>query len=474
MKFKCLILIPLLILLNGLFNIKVINVAVSLPEICIVLYLLLQKKTTKALFWHTIFFITSYSNNFTEKFLFDNNITSVISYNYANLGFHGIRISLILSLLILWVQHSRKKISESSKHTVFYKLFKFLLFCLITGFSLGVIGLLMLDYSFSKFLLYGYYILYCICFAYSYLFEYDSRLKDEFYEVIPYIISVAVIFNYFCWLFRLRESLIVIGTSGLAAYCFVLIPLILFRKKAIPILIVVGIEVFLMRFHTSGKQIYSLYILFIATIILSFTSNIHKTIGRANQLKIIAVLVSIMVAYPLLKESAASRAEASGGNYLGKMQSVETLTNFFTGQGEMSDVDDSPYIRLAEISNIVYEDVRNPIYLFFGRGFGGYYRDELQLFKGYDLTSGAFSNEEIKVGRYSYGHDTFVTVPMLNGFIGFFMLISLIVTMCKKSPQNYLYLSSLMFLLLWFYFDVLMGVFGVMLLYGAEHKVRKA
>jgi len=332
----------------------------------------------------------------------------------------------------------------------------------------------MLDYSFSKFLLYGYYILYCICFAYSYLFEYDSRLKDEFYEVIPYIISVAVIFNYFCWLFRLRESLIVIGTSGLAAYCFVLIPLILFRKKAIPILIVVGIEVFLMRFHTSGKQIYSLYILFIATIILSFTSNIHKTIGRANQLKIIAVLVSIMVAYPLLKESAASRAEASGGNYLGKMQSVETLTNFFTGQGEMSDVDDSPYIRLAEISNIVYEDVRNPIYLFFGRGFGGYYRDELQLFKGYDLTSGAFSNEEIKVGRYSYGHDTFVTVPMLNGFIGFFMLISLIVTMCKKSPQNYLYLSSLMFLLLWFYFDVLMGVFGVMLLYGAEHKVRKA
>lgn len=460
--------------MNGLLNLRVSNLAVSIPEIITVLFLLIRKKTNAALFWHTIFFITSYNNIFTEDFLFLNNIQSIISYNYANWGFHGLRFSLIISFLIIMVQNSYKSISDSARLTVFYKLFRFLQYCVATGFVLGVLGLFLLGYSLTNFLLYSYYCLFCFCFAWAFLYEYESSLKDQLFEAVPYVISIAVVFNFLSLMLGLKASLIVIGTTGIGAYCFILIPSLLFQKRSIPFLIVIiGIQIYIMSFQTSGKQIYSLILLFVATIILSFSKSIRRNIGSLNLTKMRFVIIMVLIGYPALQQTFSSTAEDNEGNYKWKMKSVESLTNFFIGESDMDDVSASPYIRLAEIRNIMYEDVRNPIFLFFGRGFGGYYQDELNLFSGYDLAHGAFSREEIRTGKFSYGHDTFVTVPMLNGFIGFFMLVSLIITMCKKSSQNYLYLTSLMFLLLWFYFDVLMGVMGVMLLYAAEHKIQK-
>lgn len=459
--------------MNGLFNLKTLNLAITIPEFIVVLFFLFRKQTDKALFWHTIFFVTSFSNIFTEDFLFLNNITSNISFNYANYGFHGLRYSLVLTYIIIIVQNSYKKISQEVKQTTFYKLFKFLVYCTATGILLGVLGLMLLDYSFINFLQYSYYALLCLGFAWSYLYEYETSLKDDFYNIIPFILAIAVIFDFICLLTGLKQDLIVIGSCSLSAYCFILIPLLLFQKRSIPILIIVGLELYLMTAHTSGKQIYSMFILFGATVIMSFRKNVRQNIGGFNQIKILIIILLAVVGYPTLKLLMSSGAEEQEGNLEWKMRSVESLTNFFTGQGSMSDVSASPYIRVAELSNIIYEDIRNPLYLTLGRGFGGYYRDYLNLFSGYDLANGAFSMEDIMTGQFSYGHDTFVTVPMLNGFIGFFMLMSLIIAMCRKASKNYLYLSSLMFLLLWFYFDVLMGVIGVMLLFAAEHRVQK-
>lgn len=474
MKFKSLIIITLLIVFNGLLNLKVLNLAVTIPEVIVVLYFLVNRKTKDALLWHTIFYITSYSNLLTERFLFENNINSTVSYNYAIFGISGIKLSILLSLLILFVQKSYKKISITAKQSVFYKVYKFFLYCVATGFLLGIPGLFLMDYLFPKFLLYGYYALYCFCFARSFLYEYDTRLKDELYEMVPYIIGIAVVFNFLCFILGLKDNLTVISSTSIAAYAFVLIPLLLYKKESIPILLVIGLQIYQMAGHTSGKQIYSLVFLFVAALVLSFSKSVRVKTSGINMIKVWMIFFAVIIGFSTLQQIFSTSAYERSGNYEGKMKSVETLTNYFTGEVDMKDVDDSPYIRLAEISNIIYEDVRNPIYLLFGRGFGGYFRDELGLFNGYDLYSGAFTPEEIKAGRYSYGHDTFVSVPMLNGFIGFFMLLYLIVIMCKKSPENYLYLTSLMFLMLWFYFDVLMGVTGVMLLFAAEHKIQKA
>lgn len=468
--------IAILIVLNGIFNLKVINLAVTIPEIIVVVYLLFRKRTTQALFWHTIFFITSFINAFSEEFVFLNGIISTTSYNYANLSFHGLRYSLIITYIILFVQQSHNRIPVTTKQTVFYKFYKFLLYCVTTGFALGIFGLIFVDYSLGDFLDYGYYALFCFGFALSFMYEYETTLKDDLYNLVPYILSIGVLFNFTCRLFDLRENLIVIGGPSMTSYVFILIPLCLFKKKIIPVLLVIGVELYLMTVTTSGKLIYAMFMMFAATLVLSFSNGIRGTIGRFNQSKIHLLLILAIVGYPVLKSTMSTNADAmEESNMEYKMNSVESLTNFFTGKGQLHEISDSPYTRIAEFANIVYEDIRNPIYLTVGRGFGGYYRDELHLFNNIssDLTNGAFSFEQVRTGKFSYGHDTFVTVPMLNGFIGFIWLIYLVITMCKQSTKNYLYLSSLMFLLLWFYFDVLLGVTGIMLLFAAEHRVKQ-
>lgn len=473
MRFKNYIIIAVLIVLNGILNLKELNLVVTIPEIIVVLFFLTKKNTKDALFWHTIFFITSFSNIFTEEFLFLNGISSHVSYNYANFSFHGFRYSLIITYLIVLFQTSIKKRTISATQTAFYKFYRFLLYCIATGFILGTFGLFLLDYSFDRYLLYGYYSLLCFGFALSYLNEYDTQLKDEFYEAIPFIISIAVVFDFICTILGFNENLIVIGSTSIGAYCFILIPMLLFKKRSLPYLMVVGLQLYLMSVHTSGKQIYSLIFMFAASIILSFSNTIRDKVGGLNLSKMRIVFIVVLIAYPTLQQIISDRSDDQEGNFVRKLESVNTLSSFFMGEGNMDEVSASPYIRLAEFSNIVYEDIRNPVFLLFGRGFGGYYRDELNLFTSFDLASGAFSDDQIRTGNFSYGHDTFVTVPMLNGFIGFFLLIALLISMCKKSPHNYLYLSCLMLPLLWFYFDVLMGVIGVMLLYAAEHKVQK-
>lgn len=472
MKFKSLIIATILIVLNGFFNLKTINLIVTLPEILFVFYFLAKKKSKEALFWHTIFFITSYGNIFTEDFLLENNIESNLSFNYAMVNFHGLRLSLLITYIIILFQNSSKRISLAARHTIFFKLYKFFLYCLSSGIILGLIGLLLLDYAYSHFFSYGYYMFFCFGFAWAYLNEYETSLKDDLYEMIPYIISIAVLFNFVCAIFGLKKNLIVLGSSSIGSYAYILIPLLLFQRKKIPLLVVIGIQLYLTSLNTSGKHLYSLIFLFIATFILSFNKNISEKFGMISMSKVRLLFIIIMASYPILQQTMLSNAEENESNLEWKMKNVESLTNFAMGQRNMTDVYNSPYIRLAEISNIVYEDIRNPVYLFLGRGFGGYYQDELHLFSGYDLSKGAFSADQIRTGKFSSGHDSFVTIPMLNGFIGFFMMISLIITMCRKSSQNYLYLTSLMFLLLWFYFDILMGVIGVMLLYAAEHKVK--
>lgn len=474
MKFAYYIVVPILIVLNGVLNLRVINLFVTLPAILVVLFFLSRKKTTEALFWHTIFFVTSYSNILSEDFILFYGIDSNTSYNYAHFSFHGIRYSLVITYLILLVQHSRKKLSALAKQTAFYKLYRFLLYCVVTGFVLGSLGLMVLDYSFHNFLNYGYYALFCFGFAYSYLFEYETTLKDNLYAAVPYIISVAVLFGFIGSFFGLKANLIVIGSTSLGAYCFVLIPLLVFDKKNILYLIIIGLQLYSMTASTSGKQIYSLIIMFAAAFILSFMKRAQNNLGKSHLFFVRLLFFLVILGYPMLKQTAFSVAEERESNSLEwKMENVETMSNFFMGQSSMKSVSRSPYIRLAEISNIIYEDIQNPLYLLFGRGFGGYYRDELHLFTGIDLAKGAFSDDQIRSGKFSYGHDSFVTVPMLNGFIGFFLLIYVIVATCKQSPQNYLYLTSLMLLLLWFYFDILMGVIGVVLLFAAEHRTPK-
>ena len=85
-------------------------------------------------------------------------------------------------------------------------------------------------------------------------------------------------------------------------------------------------------------------------------------------------------------------------------------------------------MRIATTMNIVDNNKRNFIGLLLGQGFGGYFTDSLNMFAGLNLSDGGWPDLDVRTGRYTRGHDTFATVPLLNGFLG----LGILLYMCYK------------------------------------------
>ena len=80
-----------------------------------------------------------------------------------------------------------------------------------------------------------------------------------------------------------------------------------------------------------------------------------------------------------------------------KLSQIVSLGNLFFQSGDYDfspdTISSSPYIRIGEVLNIVYEGVMNPFGLILGKGYGGYWTDTLNLFPMLDLTQGGFAED---------------------------------------------------------------------------------
>ena len=133
----------------------------------------------------------------------------------------------------------------------------------------------------------------------------------------------------------------------------------------------------------------------------------------------------------------------------------------------------SPYIRFASLYNILHEGLSNPLTLLFGNGYGGYFQDGLGLFNGIDLSNGAWGDECIRTGRFTSGHDMMVTVPLFNGLIGVYLIGKIAILYFKRMKFNYLSSAVFFWILLKFYFNTIVAVIGLFLLFASEYKNEK-
>ena len=208
------------------------------------------------------------------------------------------------------------------------------------------------------------------------------------------------------------------GTSA-GFYSMLLIPALLFNKKilfvTIGLFFVIYNSIF---FSTSGKSLLMLVLFIFFTFLLTYNKNIKALFP--NRAKIFRILCTIF--FLLIPTIILYITNQFGGSAIisSKMWQVKTLMEFiFLGEG-LQLIANSPYIRITSLINVLYEGLSNPIILLFGNGYGGYFNDHFNYFSGIDLSKGAFSDIEIMSGDYYSGHDTIVTVPMLNGIIGFY------------------------------------------------------
>ena len=140
----------------------------------------------------------------------------------------------------------------------------------------------------------------------------------------------------------------------------------------------------------------------------------------------------------------------------------------------LEDLGLSPYVRVAELVNIFYEGLHNIFALLFGKGFGGYYVDDLGLFNGLDLSVGAFSYEAaINYGRFYNAHGAIPSLSHYNGLIGLFLMVKLALSYFKRVDKSFLVFAAYVLMLQSFYFDMF-GCFSyVMALFGAEYALNE-
>lgn len=92
-------------------------------------------------------------------------------------------------------------------------------------------------------------------------------------------------------------------------------------------------------------------------------------------------------------------------------------------------------VRVAEVLNIIHSD--NIIDFLFGRGFGGFFRDNLNIFGVIEQTDNAFSLQELATGQYYSAHFILTNIFLKFGLIGLVLLIQYAIQTYKVINKRY-------------------------------------
>jgi hypothetical protein len=228
-------------------------------------------------------------------------------------------------------------------------------------------------------------------------------------------------------------------------------------------------------FHTlilsRGSQFLDI---FVALLLLGYLVYFKKSINFQLKGMRLFLPVIIIIFLPLAVESIVSSSEIS-------LRKFEQFSSLFTvldssssgGSLNFDDVGRSPYIRLAELSNIIYDGTQNIFNFIFGQGFGGYYTDSLHMFAAVDMSHGAFPDEVLASGRYPNAHSAVPSVLQYNGIIGLIFVLVLAFLYLRKVDRSFLVFAAFVLFVQSFYFDMF-GCFSfVMALFGAEFLINK-
>lgn len=451
---KLSIILTLLYVVNSLVETNLSGAALCFLQILFVAFLFFNGRRQKAIFWHLMFMVTSYCR-------LDFVATEVSGlYNYFSLKLIGpITFSYVLSILLLLF--SLKK-SLNRDYALFGKMRIIFYLYACVGFLLGLSGLLFSDYYFDVFIDDMVYIGILIV-----IIELISRndkgllLKMCFDACIPLLIAsvLGVAFNYIKGIhimYGVVETYL--QNSVFPFVCLGVLAIPQVKKKGVLISIFVLYLVLSLSIGASGK--------FFFNILLVAIVSLARVIQR-KKIRSVMILSAIALFFVLFFHVTPSPIEGQSAN---KLHQVQSLRGIF--RGDISSIDNSPYIRIASIMDIYTENMSNPVYFIAGRGYGGYFRDHLGILMLANLEQGGFKSEYIARNKFPTAHSTFATVPLLNGFGGFAMLLYLIVSyVCVGIKNNYLGTASLIWLLLMFYYNILIGIVGILFLYSSEYKM---
>ena len=391
-----------------------------------------------------------------------------LQYHYGTIKLIGpVRACYAMNILYCIVLLGRK--TKIEKTSLYYRLYKILLYLCVSAVFIGIGGLLLNPYySFDSFMDYSIYAFIVITSIFIIARAADDSFIKDAYHLTLVSIMAGVFGSFLCYIsgkvvshYSIYDIAYMADVTVIALTLVVGIPFIRQKSLLWIALILYGI---LLITSMGGKNVIGLFFSLAVLAYLLFLDkktkdNLHRNDKFLRPLVVIVVLGVVLYASRHI-------ATDSMANY--KMASAVSM--FSSDLNEMSR---SPYIRVASLINIINDGFSNIFALFFGNGYGGYFQDKLGLFVGTDLSNGAFKDEIIASGRFTSGHDTMVTVPLFNGLIGLFLVIKITWLYLKQINRNYMCSIAFFWLFLVFYFNTLYAMIGLFGLIGAEYKIKK-
>ncbi|GEM_PF-1752589 len=457
--------LTLLTFFNFITHEKSIGIIISIPQIILVTYFLFTNRTKEAYVWHVIFSLTCIAIPFSSITAPGQGEYSL--YNYSKLKLFGpIGFSQLLTMLFFLKLLPIK--SKLSKESLFRLLEKMLLFFAVFGIFNGLLGLFFSDYHYSSFVTHVVYIIPLLLnvsvLKKLYSIDFLQLLRKIMFALLISS-TFASLLSYILGFVSQYGSSDVIIQAEVSYYSPILLFCLLYDKHKILAFLFFCISLFILQSGgTGGKGIIIMLLIFILFLwSVFFSSTIHiaklnRLILRFSILLFICVLVFFIL--DLYQHSEYSL-------FLYKLDSVFSLLSIFDSSDGVALLPNSPRIRVASLMNIFQEFISNPYFFFFGKGYGGYFSDLTGILANSDL-SAAFPDEQVKLDQFSRPHDTFASVPLVNGLLGLVFILYVVYRYIKRIKYDYFALAVIPWLLLTFYYNFQFAYVGLLMLFLTE------
>lgn len=462
-SYKNILLYTILIIANSVTHEKISGLFISLPQIVIVVFLLLKGKTDKAFLLHLVFTITCLAIPFSQ--IINPEESQYGLFNYSKLKLLGPVGVFHIIMLGFFMRTIRFKI-KIPRNSIFYSLYKTIIFLGISGILVGIFGLVFLDYYLEYFILYTSYILTLFFTAFvlirmSFCFNLHKMLLE--------VLISAPIAAFLVFLLGFSSKYGGENISILIEVVYFSMALIFayyhLKSYLLPLISFFFTSFFLLDGGMGGKGIIFMVCVLLIFLITSFNKN-TTGINIQSRKRILRFAMVPLLSFSVFKF--VSYIENSEYNlFLYKLENVTLLVNVFSGFNGLSLIPESPRVRIIEVLNIFRELLSNPFFLFFGKGYGSYFSDSYGLLGGADLIN-AYKAVEIRSDKYGGVHDSFSSIPLANGIIGLYLVFRLVIKYFKMIKHNFMAYSAIPWLAFTFYYNVQFGIVAMLLLFSAE------
>ena len=464
-----LVLFTLFETINIVFMESSLNLILTVPQILIVLYYLYAKNDLNTAFLlHVIFILTGLDAT--------SGSSEMQLMSYAKVKLFGPLTMSYIIVGLMWLR-VRKWPIACQPQSLLLLLRRLFIYFFISGVAIGIPGLIILGHRISDFVLPFVYVL--VGYIYSDIYirickpEYLNRCSNYIF-ILLISAPFATFVTYF--LLNIRASYSVFDAL-IYNEMFMIAPmmmLLLFFNVRNKNWLLLSLTVYFVCVAAAGRGGMFLNIL-VALLFALYYIYFAKDFRRSKTISILRTTIPILAFFGV---TYVGFVEVDGGQSLAasKINELTSLINAATSLRSttfvLTDISASPYIRVAEVINIIDNGIKEPLCLIFGHGFGGVFTDSTHLFENVDVSDGGFPIEVVNSGKYGMAHSFLPTTLLYNGLIGLFMLFSLgvkYIKRCKSTPFTY---AAYILCFYSFYFNTSLLIGATFLLFCAENRIK--